>query len=34
MTVLGRLGDEGTCVRVAAAIERRLGAWERRPPVG
>lgn len=33
LAVLGRVFDEGTIVRVAAAIERRLGAWERRPPV-
>ncbi|MBL9149870.1 MAG: amidase [Phycisphaerae bacterium] len=32
MTVMGRLFDEGTILRVATALERRLGAAERRPP--
>ncbi|MDZ4829545.1 MAG: amidase [Phycisphaerae bacterium] len=31
VTVMGRLFDEGTILRVASAIERRLGVWERRP---
>jgi Asp-tRNA(Asn)/Glu-tRNA(Gln) amidotransferase A subunit family amidase len=33
MTVMTRLFDEGTALRVATAIERRLGVWSKRPPV-
>jgi Asp-tRNA(Asn)/Glu-tRNA(Gln) amidotransferase A subunit family amidase len=32
MTVMGRLFDEGTILRLASALERRLGAADRRPP--
>ena len=31
-TVMSRLFDEGTALRVAAAIEARLGQWDRFPP--
>ena len=31
VTVMGRLFDEGTPLRVASAIESRLGGWEARP---
>jgi len=30
--VMSRLFDEGTALRVAAAIEARLGQWDRFPP--
>ncbi len=33
MTVMSRIFDEGTALRVASALERRLGAWTRRPPL-
>ena len=32
VTVMSRLFDEGTALRVAAAIEARLGQWDRFPP--
>ncbi|MFO0827492.1 MAG: amidase [Phycisphaerales bacterium] len=31
VTVMGRLFDEGTLLRAALAIERRLAVWQRRP---
>ena len=31
VTVMARLFDEGTAIRVAQAIEQRLGGWERSP---
>lgn len=34
ITLMGRLFDEGTPLRAAAAIEARLGGWESRPVVG
>lgn len=33
VTILGRVFDEGTVLRVAAAIEAKLGLWTRRPPL-
>lgn len=32
-TLIGRLFDEGTLVRLATALEGELGAWEKRPAV-
>ncbi len=34
VTLHGRLFDEGTLCRVGMELERRLGVWERRPPLG
>ncbi|MDZ4755368.1 MAG: amidase [Phycisphaerae bacterium] len=31
MTVMSQIFDEGTALRIASALERRLGHWQRRP---
>ncbi len=33
MTLVGRLYDEGTLVRVENVLEKELGVWEKRPAV-